>query len=219
MTTPQVKAVRTTITQARMSTYDTATAPGDQRIRRALKLYVWNAEVASAFLVPLHLCEVAIRNAVADAIAAQYGPRWPWTPGFQHSLPSPTRGYNPRADLANARRNTSSTGKVIPEVKFAFWQKMLTSRYDKAIWDHQLATVLPGADASIGVPALRTRVYDDLDRIRILRNRIAHHEPIITRNLSADLAAITDLVTLRCGDLSQMLTAAEHVSSIIPQRP
>lgn len=27
------------------------------------------------------------------------------------------------------------------------------------------------------------------------------------------------LVTLRCGALSQMLTAAEHVSSIIPQRP
>lgn len=119
-----------------------------------------------AFLVPLHLCEVAIRNAVADAIAAQYGPRWPWARGFQASLLVPPTGYNPRADLAGARRNTSSTGKVIPELKFVFWQKMLTSRYDNAIWNHQLATVLPGADASIGVPALRARVYNDLDRIR-----------------------------------------------------
>lgn len=202
-----------------MSTYDTATAPGEQRVRRALKLYIWNAEVASAFLVPLHLCEVAIRNAVADAIAAQYGPRWPWARGFQASLLAPPTGYNPRADLAGARRNTSSTGKVIPELKFVFWQKMLTSRYDNAIWNHQLATVLPGADASIGVPALRARVYNDLDRIRILRNRIAHHEPIITRNLAADLAAIKDLVTLRSGDLSQLLAAAEHVSAIIPHRP
>jgi hypothetical protein len=202
-----------------MSTYDNATSPGEQRIRRALKLYVWNAEIASAFLVPLHLCEVAIRNAVADAIAAQYGPSWPWARGFQNSLRAPSTGYNPRADLAVARRNTSSTGKVIPEVKFVFWQKMLTSRYDNAIWNHQLATVLPGADASIGVAALRTRVYNDLDRIRILRNRIAHHEPIISRNLSVDLAAIKDLVALRCGDMSQLLAAAEHVSSIIPQRP
>lgn len=56
-------------------------------------------------------------------------------------------------------------------------------------------------------------------KIRILRNRIAHHEPIITRNLAADLAAIKDLVTLRSGNLSQLLAAAEHVSSIIPRRP
>lgn len=55
--------------------------------------------------------------------------------------------------------------------------------------------------------------------VRAMRNRIAHHEPIITRNLAADLAAIKDLVTLRSGDLSQLLAAAEHVSSIIPCRP
>lgn len=219
MTTDQVKAVRATITQARMSTYDAATPPGQARIRRALKLYVWNAELASAFLIPLHLCEVAVRNAVADALAAQYGPRWPWINALQTSLPSPSFGYNPRADLAAARRNTTSTGKVIPEVKFAFWQRMLTSRYDNAIWNHQLFNVLPSADASLGVPALRMQVFNDLDRIRVLRNRIAHHEPIIARNLAADLQAIKDLVNLRCGDLTQLLAAAERVTWALSQRP
>ncbi|WP_119699054.1 hypothetical protein [Rhodococcus ruber] len=219
MTTAQVKAVRATITQARMSTYDVAVASGEARTRRALKLYLWNAEIAAAFLFPLHLCEVAVRNAVADAIAAQYGARWPWATGFQQSLPTSKTGYSPRGDLVGARRNVSSTGKVIPEVKFVFWQKMFTSRYDNAIWDHQLMNVLPGADPSGDVPTLRTRVYDDLDRIRLLRNRIAHHEPIIGRDLAADLAAINDLVCLRCGDTSQLVQAVERVSTILPDRP
>lgn len=219
MTIPQVKAIRGTITQARMSTYDAAVHPGEARTRRALKLYLWNAEVAGAFLLPLHLCEVSARNAVADAVAAQYGPRWPWATGFQRSLLDPAKGYSPRSDLAGARRNTTSTGKVIPEVKFVFWQKMFTSRYDNAVWNHQLTTVLPGGAGTSDVPSLRTRVYNDLDRIRLLRNRIAHHEPIIARDLAADLKAIKDLVHLRCGETSQLLVAIERVSSIIPLRP
>ena len=191
MPTAQVRKVRATITAARMSTYDNAVSAGQARIRRALKLYMWNAEAAGAFLLPLHLCEVAVRNAVADAIAAQYGSHWPWVTGFQNSLLSPSTGYSPRGDLAKARYGTTSTGKVIPEVKFVFWQRLFTSRYDNAIWNHQLMAVLPGANAADGVPAVRTRVFHDLDRIRLLRNRIAHHEPIIARNLAADLAVLT----------------------------
>lgn len=79
--------------------------------------------------------------------------------------------------------------------------------------------MLPGANAGDGVPAVRTRVFNDLDRFRLLRNRIAHQEPIIARNLAADLAAITDLVQLRCAHTTQLLTAAERVSSILSLRP
>lgn len=219
MPTAEVRKVRATVTAARMSTYDNAVAAGQARIRRALKLYMWNAEVAGAFLLPLHLCEVAVRNAVADAIAAQYGSNWPWVTAFQSSLLSPSTGYNPRGDLAKARYGTTSTGKVIPEVKFVFWQRLFTSRYDNAIWNHQLMAVLPGANAAAGVPAVRTRVFNDLDRIRLLRNRIAHHEPIIARNLAADLAAIIDLVQLRCAPTTQLLTATERVTSILSLRP
>ena len=39
-------------------------------VDQALELYAWNMEVSAAFMVPLHLCEVAIRNAAGDAIEA-----------------------------------------------------------------------------------------------------------------------------------------------------
>ena len=219
MTPDEVAAVRATITAARVSTYDASVPTGDEHTRRALALYVWNAEIASEFLVPLHLCEVAIRNAVSDAVSAQYGPRWPWVDGFVKSLPDPKKGYNPRRDVMTVRHKVATTGKVIPEVKFVFWQKMFTSRYDNAVWDHQLKHVLPGAQKGASVPELRGRVYADLDRIRLLRNRIAHHEPIIARDLRADLDAIADLVALRCPDTAKLLSTVERVSQLLPQRP
>lgn len=51
-------------------------------MRGAIELYDWNAQVSAAFLAPLHLCEVVIRNAVSDAIAAVYRPLRPWHAGF-----------------------------------------------------------------------------------------------------------------------------------------
>ena len=219
MSTSDVKAVRAVIAQQRMSTYDVATTPGPDRPRRSLALYLWNVEVAAAFFVPLNTCEVAIRNAVSDALTVRYGRRWPWSSGFRQSLPNPAQGYNPRSNLAGVARNHSSTGKVIPEVKFVFWQSMFTSRHDQRLWDSELHTILPNAPLGSTTAALRERVYDDLDRIRLLRNRIAHHEPIFTRDLASDLAAITDLVALRSGPSTDLLRRCERVTSLLGQRP
>jgi len=41
-------------------------APWETR-SRALALYAWNAEVSAALLAPLHICEVVMRNAAAEA--------------------------------------------------------------------------------------------------------------------------------------------------------
>lgn len=37
--------------------------------------------------LPLQICEVAIRNAVVEAIELVHGPNWPWSRGFRRSLP------------------------------------------------------------------------------------------------------------------------------------
>lgn len=40
-------------------------------------------------------------------------------------------------------------------------------------------------------------VYSELELIRKLRNRIAHHEPIFQRNLATDFQKIHDLIAVR----------------------
>jgi len=122
-TKEMIKAVTDALSRARMGTFETAVGISSNSDPRALALYSWNARVSAALLAPLHICEVVLRNAVSDAIEVVYGPRWPWQIGFEQSLPAPRTGYNPQRDLQNARSRVSTTGKVIPELKFVFWQR------------------------------------------------------------------------------------------------
>ena len=181
-----IKAVTDALSTARMGTFETAVGISGNSDPRALALYSWNARVSAAFLAPLHICEVVLRNAVSDAIEVVYGPRWPWQIGFEQSLPAPRTGYNPQRDLQNARSRVSTTGKVIPELKFVFWQKMFTSRHDLRLWNALLLRVLPNLDAARSVSVLRQELYNELEEVRTLRNRIAHHEPIFSRSLGDD---------------------------------
>ncbi|MGW9567019.1 hypothetical protein [Prescottella equi] len=209
-------AIRVVLSAPRSSTYVTA-AGGDTA--KAMALYGWNARVAAALMLPSHFAEVATRNAVSDALAAVYGARWPWNTTFEQSLPAPKGlAYNPQRDLLQTRKREHTTGKVIAELKFAFWQSMFTARHDVRVWDHQILTLFPNA-AGITAPQLRTRIYGDLEGIRKLRNRVAHHEPIFTRNLADDLTRMLDLVELRSTATAQWVRAMEEVSTILTERP
>ena len=200
-----------------MSTYDAATDLGNEDA--ALALYAWNAQVSASLLAPLHICEVVLRNAVSDALDVTYGARWPWSASFERSLPAPPRGYSPRQDMQTARRNALTTGKVIPELKFVFWQKMFTARHDLRLWNTHLFRVLPNLDSTKSISDLRGRIYGDLEQIRQLRNRIAHHEPIFTRNLSDDLRRIVDLIEFRCKATAVWMMGYQQASAILGEPP
>lgn len=220
-TTVPEHAIQAALSLARVSTYENASAriPQLPVVADALALYAWNARISAALMVPLHVCEVVIRNAVADALERVYGPAWPWSSGFQRSLPVPTFGYNPNQDLTSVARRFGTTGKVIPELKFIFWQTMFTSRFDKRLWNPHLRTVLPHLDGSKTVSQLRSTVFSDLDVLRLLRNRIAHHEPIFNRNLADDLAKIDELIGFRCPVTAAWMRAQEQASAVIAAKP
>lgn len=195
-----------------------STALGDPQ---AVALYAWNAQMSAAFMVPLHICEVTVRNAVSEALERVHGPRWPWQAGFQASLPSvPAHiGYSPRDDLQKVASEQPTTGKVIPELKFVFWEQMFTKRHDVRLWNAHLKSVFPEHAPSITVRELRKRIYSDLDAIRKLRNRIAHHEPIFKRNLAEEFNRIIDLVRLRSLLVESWLLANQQVLELIPLAP
>lgn len=214
-----IDAVRTSLSAARMATFENAAGVNSPDDPAGLLLYAWNAGVSGAFMAPLHICEVVIRNAVSNALEAIYGPRWPWSTTFERSLPNPPKGYKPRIDLANARRSAQSTGKVIPELKFVFWQKMFTSRYDTRIWDEHLLRVMPNLDQSESIATLRTAVYGDLESLRLLRNRIAHHEPIFSRPLIDDYQTAQKLVTYCCAATAQWMDSNQNAKAILATKP
>ena len=214
-----IQAVRGSLSSARLGTYEAAAGVTSDDDLAALALYAWNTDVSGALLGPLHLCEVVIRNAVADALNVVYGSKWPWSPTFERSLPDPTLGYSPRRDLQSARRGVATVGKVIPELKFVFWQKMFTARYDTRIWWPHLRRVMSNVDPVQAIPALRQGIYNDLEGVRLLGNRIAHHEPVFRRNLTDDYQKITNLVGYRCQVTLAWLQSNQTATALIAAKP
>src|SRR3546814_12603316 len=80
---------------------------------KALALYEWNLDLSSALIVPLQVCEVAVRNGIAEAIEHVHGANWPWNNGFIRSLPRPKSKfrYNPANDLQSCAASLPTTGK------------------------------------------------------------------------------------------------------------
>lgn len=212
------QAIKATLSTPRIETYKAATL-GDPTLSSALVLYAWNAQVSAALLAPLHICEVSIRNAISDAIAAAHGPQWPWSAGFVRSLPNPVVGYNARSDLLSSRINKTTTGQVIADLKFVFWQTMFTSRFDARLWTHHLRKVLPYADDTKTTAQIRALVYSELEQIRKLRNRIAHHEPIFQRNLATDFQKIHDLIAVRCPITAAWMLQNQGAQALILNKP
>jgi hypothetical protein len=199
-----------------MSTYLGATSSD---LEHALELYAWNAQVSAALMLPAHFAEVAVRNVVDEALTDVYGAKWPWDPAFELSVPAPGRGYNPRGDLMSTRREHTTTGKVIADLKFVFWEKMFTARHDVRVWNSRILTLIPNAPAGLTAKELRLRVMTDLEAIRRLRNRLAHHEPIFSRDIGQDLGVMLDLVEMRCAHTVAWVRSMEQVTDLLKTKP
>ena len=179
LTATGMAAITFALSAPRMSRYMSACA-NDQP--RALELFRWNAEISAAFMVPLHICEVVLRNAIVAGIEELYGQTW-YAPGtaFERSLPKPAQGYSPFRDLDISRKGQPTAGKVIPELKFMFWVSMVTARHDARLWTPHVAKHFPSLLPTAAPRDRRRFFHSHLDEIRRFRNRVAHHEPIFDR--------------------------------------
>lgn len=190
-TNDEIQTLPSILSAPRFATYLSATN-GDKVA--ALELYLWNLELSAAFLVPLQICEVSVRNSIVSAIEAVYGPNWPWERGFEISLRDPDRAYSPRQDLIGLRRLPTS-GKIVAELKFVFWEKMLTRSHDAVMWNPYFRLAFPNADQHKTVQQLRAEGHETLFKIRDLRNRIAHHEPIFKRSIHQEYNRIRAIIS------------------------
>lgn len=200
----------------RFSSYLRETA-GDRQ--RAMDLYCWNTDVSAAFYVMLQYCELSIRNGAVEAIEAVFGGNWHLNRGFVYTLPAPARGYRPREDLTDCAAKLPTAGKVVAELKFAFWRFLFLKGQQPRIWDPHLAATFPGYDKALTLSEARARLFDDIDEVRKLRNRIAHHEPIFARNLHEDHQRIRRIIKWRRPDVAAWLDSTQQVTALLSRRP
>ena len=155
-------------------------AAGDD-LARALRRYERNTEISAAFWAVLSDLEIVVRNAMHERLSAwsvtMYG-QPDWYAGRGKIFTAQTAG-----DILTARRHAAafgraqSPGRIVAELPFGFWRFLLSSRYERTLWLPCLRDAFPG----IRGQGMRRDVHDAMRDLHLLRNRIAHHEPIHNR--------------------------------------
>lgn len=207
-------SVRQALSPPRVLTYLNALQDHPPSLNRALELYVWNGQLGAALLTPISVCEVVIRNAVDDALTALHGTNWPWNLGFYLSLPQ--RGREALVE-ARSKPSSTSTGKVIAELSFGFWENMFRASFDAALWTPQLKRVLPNLAMTVHLG--RGHVHAELVKLRRLRNRIAHHEPLLTLNAQQTMNDVEALIALRCKETATWMAQTNDLTALLAARP
>jgi hypothetical protein len=153
-----------------------AWAGGDRA--RALELYALNTRLSEALYTPLQMLEVALRNRIHLILSAARQPRWFEEDGFLAVPHQNGQVVEALADLARDKKEPTQ-GRVVAALTFSFWTAMLGAPYEN-LWQTNLHRIGRRED---GKGLRRKDLSAPLTPIRLLRNRIAHHEPILAWNL------------------------------------
>lgn len=153
-----------------------AWAGGDHA--RALDLYALNTRLSEALYTPLQMLEVALRNRIHAVLSVSLQPRWFEAPKFLAVPHQNEQVVEALADLAREGKE-ATPGRVVAALTFSFWTTMLGAPYEN-MWQTDLHRIGRRDD---GKGLRRKDLSGPLTPIRLLRNRIAHHEPILTWDL------------------------------------
>ena len=150
----------------------------------SLELYALNVAVSEAFYTSLHILEITLCNAVHNRLTEAHGRRW-----FSQEDVITDRYQRQKVRDAVAKSGLeSSDGKVIAELTFGFWTALF-GRTNAVLWGQDLRKIFAPE-----VPLRRKHIARRLNDIRNLRNRIAHHEPIIQLDLRTAHAEARELI-------------------------
>lgn len=211
------------LSPARLSRYLTATG-GDRQ--RALALYEWNTQVSAALQRDLAHLEMALRNGYATALDAHWSGPGHWTsatnvlfaPLWRTKKSGPV-DVNEKSRKAlmravhDAGGSAAPPGKIIAQLMLGFWRYLSSSAHEKTLWVPYLHHAFPpGVDRARDVDAPISRLHD-------LRNRVAHHEPLLQANLLARMADLLNVAGLLHAELKGHLSATTAIPGLLAARP
>ena len=203
--------LQNSVSAARLQRY-VEIATGD--VAQALRLYMWNTALSEALYGPLQGLEITLRNKVHEGLAGIFGAHWYDDQRLQLR-------HAQQQQITNAKQTLGFQGKrieperVLAELNFGFWVGLFGSKYETPLWRSHLRPLLVNAPS----PFLRKDIHDALFEIRLLRNRIAHHESILQRRLPEEHGLILTVIQWFCADTAAWVAHHSRFSTVYAARP
>ena len=151
--------------------------------RKTMTLYRLNLNLSQEFFTLLSCFEVALRNAIDRELTTKFGNNW-----IRDSiLPGGIFDIHTCRDSARIirkayerlmRNNEYTHHKLLAEMEFDIWKYMFANPQYRATGQILLRIFPNKPRSSAEAQYNNTFIFNELDGINLLRNRIAHHEPI-----------------------------------------
>lgn len=217
-------------------------ADGDDE--RACELYLWVTDLAGALFSTIAFVEVGLRNSMDrklrvwnDQQGSEYGMDWALSKGAAPLLydlvthkslvvaQSFAREQSRLRPKTHPRRLAAVThDDVVSHFMFGTWVYLIKPRVwnqpqqCQQLWQECLSDAFPYADPS---DSGRERLADQLDRVRKLRNRVAHHENLLSvdiRRRLRDMLGILALIDPKLPDLAMQSNRVRTLVRADPRR-
>lgn len=214
-----ITALETSLSQDRLQSYLSA-AGGDQT--KALQLYIWNTQLSAALYQPLQGLEITLRNAFHRQLLLTYGNDW------YDQIPQILSDKS-NDNITKAKNDITSRGKsatpsrIIAELSFGFWVSLLgygrkgNNNYEMKLWRPALYKAFPNKPAK---GFNRKLANKEFTRIKELRNRVAHHEPIIhNQDILSEYYRILEALSWLCKDTAIWIASNSNFQEIFSNKP
>lgn len=196
--------------------------------RKGMKLYRMNLHLAEEMFTIVSCYEVALRNAIDNIMVASNGNDWlrdaiqPGgifdNPKFHNTTRMMKKAY---AELVSNGKYSNS--KMLSAMEFGVWKYMYSGPQYLAT-GRQLLKAFPNKPKSSPSAQYNNQyVFNELDAVNRIRNRIAHHEPVcflhdMDQISTAHLLSVYDKVMTLFSwmgiDSKSMLYGMDHVKTV-----
>ena len=196
--------------------------------RKAMRLYRMNLKVAEEMFTIISCYEIALRNAIDSIMVTNNGNDWIRdaiaaggfldNPKFSRTTRMMRKVY-----MELVSKGKYSNSKMLAEMEFGVWKYLFSNPQYKAT-GRKLLKVFPNKPkSSVTIQYNNQYIFNELDAINRLRNRIAHHEPVCFLQdkdviSTSHLLKIYDKIVTLFGwmgiDSSSLLYGMDHVKAV-----
>ncbi len=155
--------------------FDAYLRTGDKDQLDAVARYAWNIAVCQELQSQLHLVEITFRNQLHNALTGLHAVTW--FNNTQLLSPDEQKSVDRAKKQLQQLRRPYDPGRVVAELNFGFWTQLYGKSHENDIVRPTIHSVFPHYSGTTSLK--RAAVSGPLREIRLVRNRISHHEHVV----------------------------------------
>ena len=145
----------------------------------AFKYHLFNSELAESFYQSLSYFEIVLRNKIDVVLSRHLGENWIFNQ--QYHIGKNENHFNDAIERIKREKGASYISNrdcVISELVFGYWSFMLSSAYNKVLWN-KYPTMIDEIFENSKDAVKLSKISYDINKIRLYRNKVFHYGSLL----------------------------------------